>query len=285
MGGAQREGGEVWGLWTAWVGQWADGGGGGRRGKCIGVVRRALLLWRQARPTMSDGQHDVGELALGIKASVRVHTVRERRLLAKVTEVFKGLLRLELRAFELQRAEEPLHFFYSSDTTPTTTEETWTTAWGLTKIRRRGRACGEYLAQRFVVLDGRGERKTVLAEPAPLVGATSWTHISAYVDLFEQPKQNGHLSISHHHHVWDRAIFEKCRRHALQSVKALRVHHDDLRGSRAAILELKLWCALVPCCSHDVHNALRWAVLEYCSDAAALRSLLAQVERLRSGQS
>ena len=47
--------------------------------------------------------------------------------------------------------------------------------------------------------------------------------------------------------------------------------------------DLQTWHTCVGCCCHDVHNALKWSVMEYVSDKNIMRSAWIVLESLRSG--
>jgi hypothetical protein len=56
--------------------------------------------------------------------------------MAKVCEVFKAYLKLDMIAFTTRYLDEPLIFFYSADATPVTTKDVFLKMAGDLKVRR-----------------------------------------------------------------------------------------------------------------------------------------------------
>ena len=43
------------------------------------------------------------------------------------------------------------------------------------------------------------------------------------------------------------------------------------------------WIVETPCCNHDVHNGLKWALFQYLTDQAFMKEVFIVVESLRNG--
>ena len=225
-------------------------------------------------------------LALRFAQPSLVCSTRDVQKLQRLAECLKVHLRTELAAFLLANSETPVQVFYGSDCTPHVTKETWKKTWGMYSVRRAGRQCSEFIIQRLFAINTSGEVRVLLDEPLPLADKTAWTHIEVFRQAFELPRLAGHRAICSHHYAWDRAVQAPCARHVRQLHEASHQHLAETQADLpTTLLKLTSWVTSSACCNHDVHNALKWSVLEYTKDPVALRGSFIVVESLRNGYS
>lgn len=217
----------------------------------------------------------------------KVCSSREVEQISRLAEVLKRFLRTEMLAFVRRNSQEPLLFFYSSDCTPTKTVEAWSRTSGNLHVRRRGRHSQELLQQRLYCMNSSGEVRVLLDEPRVLADKTSWTHLEAYRHFFELPRRAGHLGLVIEHFVWDRAVADPTFRHVQQLQKAAAA--EDRRGVGPAaggeLQALLSWTTTSACANHDVHNGLKWSIMECTRDPATLKGAFVCIESLRNSYS
>ena len=160
---------------------------------------------------------------------------------------------------------------------------------------REGGASHELLCQRaiFRTRDSTGGWNTaiMIRDPVPLVhGKGADPVFSAAVEFLRTLRQMGHWGIALQHYSFDRAL------HA-PLVLRFKQHHAQLApawvaptGAEAGAASLfppafLEWIVDTPCCNHDVHNGLKWALFQYLTDDAFMKDVFIVIESLRNGYS
>ena len=226
---------------------------------------------------------DVSALVRSFAKPSTSFSSHQHELMAKLCEVFKAYLKLDMIAFTTRYLDEPLIFFYSADATPVTTKDVFLKMAGDLKVRRKGRTLSEFLVQRCFGLSGDGVCKVLLTEAMPMADKTSWTHTQAYRDLVVCPRSLGHRSIVVHHFSWGRGVHSACWRQTRQLFQARAMDGGFAGTAPAGLAELLTWLTTSPCANHDAHNSLKWACLEVNANKTVLRGLFVSIESVRNG--
>ena len=137
--------------------------------------------------------------------------------------------------------------------------------------------------QRFFVQDTEGQVAVLFVEPKLMHDKTSWAHFAAQQSFCRMARESHRHAITISHHIWDRAVKMPCGRHARCRHSAYDLFLEDAVGEEEALLaSLMSWVAVVGCACHDLHNALRWSVVEYLDNVATMRNCLIVLESLRN---
>ena len=203
--------------------------------------------------------------------------------IAKHTEVLKEFQRIQLSRWLDQRRDEPVLAVYQSDGTPLRTHVRHIFHLNDLHVVREGKETREYLLQRLFMADAQGSTISVVVEPRLMKDKTHLTHMQAYCEQTQDPRLRGHEGISITHHTYDRAVFTAMRRRLLQRQVAMDNYLIDQDEDTGVPWSLKTWTLVTACCAHDVHNALKWAVLQYFSDKSVMRDTWCVHASLRNG--
>ena len=98
-------------------------------------------------------------------------------------------------------------------------------------------------------------------------------------------RELGHRGLVVEHMVFDRAAFSALDRCLRQQHIAIHVGLPaDVEAAEAPpLLNLVCWVVATGCCSHDAHNALKWALRHNTPDVSVHKDLHIVVESLRNG--
>jgi hypothetical protein len=204
----------------------------------------------------------------------------------KLAEVCKHHLLASCKKFVSNRLGEPLLEVYMSDGTPLTTVERHDISWLDRKVRRLGRNCGEWLAQRLFLVDGSGNSRVLVTDPVLMADKTAMTHYNCQEMFWQGGRLYGHEGILVSVCIWDRAVFSACKRRQQQRAEAYRIHTEAVSGEGVAHMQWLLhWQVFSPCRAHDCHNALKWSTQLQVSDRATMRSVWIVLESLRNAYS
>ena len=191
-------------------------------------------------------------------------------------------LQREMRRFLLDRRDDPVLLWYSSDTTPLSTNQGYKRVLQNLSVLRRGRESHEYVVQRLFAYDGFNSI-VLVEEPIKLSDKTASSHFEVFRSLMPLPKHIGSRNIVVHSYVWDGALFSVCRR-LTQQYHAASVHHlsQGLEPGEARLLDLTSWTSFCLCVNHSIHGALKWAILEFINDKMCVKNCFVVVESLRN---
>lgn len=201
----------------------------------------------------------------------------------RLWHTLKFFLRTQIDQWFRHRLQEPIAEVYSSDATPLVCCERYTQKYEDFLVRRRGKSSGDWLIERYFVLDTKGSAKVWFSEPRPLGDKTAWAHYQAQVAAMPLARQRGHTGIVVSHHIWDRAVASACERHQRQRHAAYQMSIETQCSEGEAVLtELLSWFTSVGCCAHDTHNALKWSIFAYTHDREVMRDTWVVLESLQS---
>ena len=191
-------------------------------------------------------------------------------------------LQREMRRFLLDRRDDPVLLWYSSDTTPLSTSQSYKRVLQNLSVLRRGRESHEYVVQRLFAHDGFNSI-VLVEEPIKLSDKTASSHFEVFRSLMPLPKHIGSRNIVVHSYVWDGALLSACRR-LTQQYHAASVHHlsQGLEPGEARLLDLTSWTSFCLCVNHSIHGALKWAILEFINDKMCVKNCFVVVESLRN---
>ena len=128
-------------------------------------------------------------------------------------------------------------------------------------IRRDARDSGEWLAERYFLVAGSGDRVAYVGEPKLMGNKTAWAHYQAWTDTRMDLRVLGHDGVLHRHFWYDRAVAVPLYRHQCQFSFAEYVNDEQKRGRVDAWERwIKTFNTMVECYNHDAHKALEWGM-------------------------
>ncbi|CAK0853676.1 unnamed protein product [Prorocentrum cordatum] len=211
---------------------------------------------------------------------------RDIHRVQQICEVSKAFLRVSFTKFVQERQAEPLLECFISDGTPLTTVELHCESFGRWKVRRFARDTREFLTQRVFIMDTNYNARVLFEDPQVMGDKTVLTHHNAQNLLWGGARMHGHTGPLVTWGVWDRAISSGMGRRMRQRAKAYYLHMQNTIGKDAAyMLWLWTWVVCTHCKCHDLHNALKWAIVQQLLNRAALRSCWIALESVRNGYS
>lgn len=185
--------------------------------------------------------------------------------------------------FVTSRANIPLLFQYSSDSTPATTKQRFESGVADYNVNRRGKCSKHINAERAYICDLSGRCRVLFGLPREVKDTSAAAHFACFRKLCRYPRELLHVGVCHTHHVWDRALKTACERLHHQFTLAVedRQAFEQTEGET-----YRLWCltffTAVGCFMHDAHNGFKKGVCFYLTDAAAMRSMWICLESARS---
>ena len=151
----------------------------------------------------------------------------------------------------------------------------------------------ELLVQRAILRcctpSGHVRTSVVVRDPLPLThGKSAAAIFAAPLEFFPTLRQLGHQGIAIQHYAFDRAmhspLFRMFRQHHAALADEAEPELAEGQGNPhihpPALLE---WVVDTPCCNHDVHNSLKWALFTYMQDEDLLKDVWVVIESLRNG--
>jgi hypothetical protein len=228
--------------------------------------------------------HSPHELVLLLAQPSRALQHNGVRHTAKLCELLKSFLKQRFINFVFANRAEPIACTYGNDTTPLTTKERWVQTYEHLSVRRSGGACKEYLIQRTWAQNLRGDASVMFCEPRRMLNKTAECHFSACRDLMSFPFELGALSLNITHAVFDRAVFSAedallRRQHELSLMQVT----SSMPLGEGKLLRLLSWYVSTGCCIHDVHNGLKWSIMNVVKDKDLAKNMWKVVASLRSG--
>ena len=234
----------------------------------------------------------VGQLIRNWSAPSRVAKTEESRICDKLAEVLKHHLKDGARQLVADARGRPILCSYSNDGTPLRATCRKTTTGSMGKVTREGGAGHELLVQRSVyrTRDSTGGWKTWMdmRDPLPLVhGKGADAIFSAAVEFQKTLRQLGHAGIAVQHYSFDRAMHTPLVRRWKQHHALLASAGEGTVGAGESSLPfdppLLEWLVDTACVNHDVHNALKWGMLEWISDEGLMSTVYIVIESIRNG--
>ena len=159
---------------------------------------------------------------------------------------------------------------YGSDGTPLITRQHWRHKTGsLGDVHRHGNSSHEHLIQRCFFTYRKNEETvvdTLFTEPIPLASGKDTVQLFNCARVFFPTLRGaGHKGLAVQHVCFDRGCYSALSRmlrqlHALQYEPGFLPFIDD--GQRA-LAKATDWFVTTPCCNHDCHNALKWALAKH----------------------
>ena len=154
------------------------------------------------------------------------------------------------------------------------------------QMKRIGKSRTEYLVQvcflRYIEESGESRSRFLTVPPMPLrKGLGGEAIFAASSRQFRTLRQLGHRGIAINAKIFDRKGFKKLR-------GLWGRHHRELEkqfgGSdeKSWVLGLMDWTLAIPCCLHDLHNALKWAIFDAFQDKELLSDTFIIFESLRN---
>ena len=102
------------------------------------------------------------------------------------------------------------------------------------------------------------------------VGKTAWCLCSAAKQFFPSLRDFGHDGIAIAYFAFDRAMYSALSA-KLRQMHILSVDLAEATGGPEAWLRGQLeWVISTPCCNHDMHNGLKWALADHIDEALEL---------------
>jgi len=211
----------------------------------------------------------------------------------RLAEALSSFTRAEARRLVVGAKGAPLLCSYSNDGTPMTVRKRIMIQGVGGTLSREGGTSRELLCQRamFRSRDSTGGWKTaiMIRDPVPLVhGKGAEPVFSAAVEFLRTLRQMGHWGIAVQHYAFDRALHAPLVRRFKQKHAQLAPQWVAPTGPDAgaaglfqpALLE---WIVDTPCCNHDVHNGLKWALFQWLTDEVFMKEVFIVIESLRNG--
>ena len=225
----------------------------------------------------------------------RVSSREEQRdVVDRLAEALKIFTRAEARRLVVGAQGDPILVSYSNDGTPLSVRKRVVLPGVDGRMTREGGASHELLCQRAMYrtrdrTTGGWQTVAMIRDPVPLVhGKGADPVFSAAVEFLPTLRQMGHQGIAIHHYAFDRAL------HA-PLVRRFKQYHARLAPQWAAPTDpeaglarffppaLLEWILDTGCCNHDVHNGLKWSLLQYLTDDAFMKDTFLVIESMRNG--
>lgn len=148
----------------------------------------------------------------------------------------------------------------------------------------RLRAPGVSLQHRLFCVNGAGQLRVVLDAPKALEDNICWTHLDAYRRIFPLPRDIGAEGWVIQHFVWDRALAGPTYRHVRQLHKAAEqsLHRRPSNAASHELMRLLSWQTPSPCANHDIHNSMKWSLMQFTQALGVLKAALVCVDALRN---
>ena len=211
----------------------------------------------------------------------------------RLAEALKHFSRAEARKLVVGAKGVPILCSYSNDGTPMTVRKRVVLQGVAGRTHREGGASCELLCQRamFRTRDrttGGWQTAILLRDPVPLVhGKGADPVFSAAVEFVQTLRQMGHRGIAIQHYSFDRALHAPLVRRFKQKHAQLGPAWVAPTGPEAGALALfppavLEWVLDTPCCNHDVHNGLKWSLLQYLSDDLFMKDVFVVIESMRN---
>ena len=212
----------------------------------------------------------------------------------RLADALRIFTRAEARRLVVGAQGVPILVSYSNDGTPLSVRKRVVLPGVAGSMTREGGASHELLCQRAMYrtrdrTTGGWQTVAMIRDPVPLVhGKGAGPVFSAAVEFLPTLRQMGHRGIAIHHYAFDRAL------HA-PLVRRFKQHHARLAPQWAAPTEpeagparlfppaLLEWVLDTGCCNHDVHNGLKWSLLQYLTDDAFMKDTFLVIESMRNG--
>lgn len=212
----------------------------------------------------------VEDLVVRLSSPHQCLSVADADGLGNLVEVCKAFMLKRAKNFVASAENRPLLLTYGSDGTPMMTREHWRhKSSGSLSVHRHGGSSHEYLIQRAFFAyrkDGALCMCTLFTEPLPLVNGKAAEQIFACGRTFFPTLRGcGHMGLALSHMCFDRAGFSALARlfkqfHAVTYEPGFLPFEDDGQRSLAQATD---WFLPTPCCNHDAHNSLKWALSKY----------------------
>ena len=202
----------------------------------------------------------------------------------KLAEVLKRWMWLLVLSFCARNEGRAVLEIYASDCTPKGYREQYFERLEDVFVRRSGKSCGEWLAERYFITNGSGDCEVLFSDPRLLEDKSAWSHYHAYEQLVpKMARENHHDAVTISHSVFDRAIQAPMAKHLEQRHKAYDLFLEtELKPGEAFLAIQRSWVTSTGCFAHDAHNSLKWSVISFLGDREMMRDLWVVLESLRS---
>ena len=158
-------------------------------------------------------------------------------------------------------------------------------------VRRSGGSLREFFAMRAFFRDLEGSTVCLLNEPVAMTnGKTAWHLFSAQRRFCKTMRELQHKGLVISHYCWDSGVSSPLETKTRQRHNRAADELGEALGDMlASLLKLLDWVLVTPCCDHDAHNSLKWAIEMTLEDSdngevqSWTKDLYMCVESLRNG--
>ena len=211
------------------------------------------------------------------------------RLVDKLCEVMKELLRSKARGVVLKANGMAILFSYGSDTTPLLTWHTVKSEHKEGAVTRKAKKADDLLIEVGFLKTTTSAGEPVLAflsrDPVPMSGGKSaWHMMPPLTAFFPLVQRIGHKGIVVTHYVFDRMAQSSMSKRARQRHGLYHLYAGGSEGGvDGGLPDLLDWVVSTACGNHDGQNALKWGLKLLGLDQAAVhRKLFITTASLRN---
>jgi hypothetical protein len=187
----------------------------------------------------------------------------------QAVQALLGLQSERSRDYRQKHMLSPGLFSYSSDATSLLSTTIATGSHHGLQVRRHGRSLHEMLLQRGLLVTmgslRRGILHTMSAPKSMGNGKSVWHLFAAACDFSTTLRGRGFQGLTLTHFCFDRAVFKPLTTRLTARQEAFyQLAHTQCDDS--GLSQLTHIVVSTPCCLHDVHSSLKWAVVKMISD-------------------
>jgi len=183
--------------------------------------------------------------------------------------------------FVLQRQDEPLIEQCMNDGTPYTTEQRHALWWDDFKVVREAKECKDFLMQRVFLSDTHQNVVPMFQEPKLMKLKTHLVSYNGLNTMWKGARALGALFVVITVGLFDRAVKSAMELRLRQRQATQNLFLCEEFPQRAAELVTLSWLVVLGCSIHDMHGALKWAVMLYMANKTLMKDAWVVLQSLR----